>query len=110
MNFFVRHWSFYHWGFCHWGFYHWGFYHWSFYHWGFKNSFFNEETILATALTDLGRLAAEIAEVVKLCATNIAAANNFKLLDDGGVHRECALYTDAVRDLANREGFASART
>ena len=65
---------------------------------------------MATTFADLGSLATKIAEVVKLRAANISAANDFKLLDNRSVHGEGALYADAVRDLANRESFASART
>src|SRR5690606_15545025 len=61
------------------------------------------------ALADAGGLAAQVAQVVQLGATDAAAGGDLDLLDHRGVHGEGALDTDAVADLADREGLPGAR-
>src|SRR5690606_27638623 len=58
------------------------------------------------------RLAATIAQVVELGATDLAAANDFDAFDERRVNREYALDAFAVGDLANGEALvdAAART
>src|SRR5690606_38722868 len=56
-------------------------------------------------LLDLGRLPDPIAEVVELGATHVAARDPLDLGDDGRVHGERALHTDAEAHLADGEGL-----
>src|SRR3954464_10338137 len=57
-------------------------------------------------LSDAGRLAGEVTEVVKLGAANAAATHDLDLSDHRAVERKDSLDADAVRDLANGEGRA----
>src|SRR5215475_12850447 len=57
-------------------------------------------------LADPGGLAAQVAEVVQLGATDPAAGHDLDLVDGRGVHREGPLHADAVADLADGEGLA----
>src|ERR671920_305085 len=57
---------------------------------------------------DLGRLAAQVAEVVELRAAHVAARHDLDLLEDRGVDREGALHADAEGDLADGEGATDA--
>src|SRR3712207_4979202 len=59
-------------------------------------------------LLDLRLLAAELAEVVELRATDVAAGHDLDLADHGRVHRERALDADTEADLPHREGLADA--
>ncbi len=59
----------------------------------------------AGVLDDTSRLAATVAQVVELGATDLTAANDFYAFDSRGVDREYALDAFAVGDLANREVF-----
>src|SRR2546421_2315874 len=64
----------------------------------------NRGAISALALLlDLGGLAAQLAQVVELGATDVTAGHDLDLLHDRGVHRERALHADAEADLAGRE-------
>src|SRR5688500_5237458 len=62
---------------------------------------------LATLL-DLGRLAAQVAQVVQLRATDVTAGDDLDLLEDRRVEREGPLDTHAEGDLADGEGTADA--
>ncbi len=66
----------------------------------------------AGVLDDTSRLAATVAQVVELGATDLTAANDFDAFDERRVDREYALDAFAVGDLANREALvdAGART
>src|ERR1700726_1116240 len=56
-------------------------------------------------LDDTGRLAAEIAQVIKLGAANLAAAHQLDRVDHRRHHREYPFHAFAVGDLANREAL-----
>src|SRR6187200_27566 len=62
------------------------------------------------ALLDLGCLAAQVAEVVELGATDVTAGHDLDGLEDRGVQREGALDADAEGDLADGERAADPRT
>src|SRR5471030_1176846 len=59
-------------------------------------------------LLDLGSLAAQVAEVVELCAAHVTAGHDLDLVDDRRVHREGALDPDAEADLAHGERLTDA--
>src|SRR5690242_2385703 len=59
-------------------------------------------------LLDLGRLAAQVTQVVELRSADVTARDDLDLGDDRRVHREGALDTDAEADLADREGLPDA--
>src|SRR5690606_41011230 len=59
-------------------------------------------------LADLGRLAAQVAQVVELGTADVAPGGNLDLVDDRAVHRERTLDADPEADLADREGLADA--
>src|SRR3954469_9909959 len=59
---------------------------------------------LGFPLSDAGRLAGEMAEVVELGAANASATHDLNLSDHRAVKRKDPLDADAVRDLANGEG------
>src|SRR5215212_8735521 len=52
---------------------------------------------------DARGFAAEVPEVVELCAADAAMTFNLDLVDRRRIQREHALHTDSARDLANRE-------
>src|SRR5258707_5904386 len=54
---------------------------------------------------DAGRLAAQVAQVIQLGATHLAAAHNLDRVDHRRHHREYALDAFAVGDLANGEAL-----
>ena len=56
-------------------------------------------------LLDLGGLAAQVAQVVELGATDVTAGDDLDLVDDRGVEREGPLDADTEGDLADREGL-----
>jgi hypothetical protein len=56
-----------------------------------------------TLLADAGSLAGQVAEVVETCATYATLLVNDYALNEWRLHWENALYTDAVRNLANGE-------
>src|SRR5262249_9480463 len=56
-------------------------------------------------LDDAGRLAAEIAQVIKLGAADLAGAHDLDPGDHGPHHEEDALHAFAVGDLAHREAL-----
>ncbi len=62
----------------------------------------------AGVFDDTGRLAATVAQVVELGATDLTAANDFDAFDHRRVDREYALDAFAVGDLADREVFLQA--
>src|SRR5687767_4451150 len=64
--------------------------------------------LLLGALGDTGRLAATVAQVVELGATDGAAAHDLDGIDQRRVEREHALDTFAVGDLANGEALVQA--
>ena len=59
-------------------------------------------------LLDLGLLAAKVAQVVQLRATNVTAGDDLDVVDDRGVHGGGALDADLEAHLANGEGLAHA--
>src|SRR6202166_4700317 len=56
-------------------------------------------------LDDAGRLAAQIAQVIKLGATHLAAAHHLDRVDHRRHHREYAFHAFAVGNLANRKAL-----
>ncbi|EGE57286.1 hypothetical protein RHECNPAF_4460058 [Rhizobium etli CNPAF512] len=62
----------------------------------------------AGVFNDTGRLAATVAEVIELGATDLTAADDVDAFDQRRVDREYALDTFAVGDLANGEVFLQA--
>src|SRR5213079_216117 len=66
---------------------------------------------LATRITlsDSSRLAAELSEVVKLCATYTAMANHFDPINNAGVKRKDALDSDAEARLPHCNRLAHPR-
>src|SRR5476651_2725746 len=59
-------------------------------------------------LDDAGRLAAQIAQVIQLCAAHLAAAHHGDGIDHRRHDGEYALYAFAVGNLANREALVEA--
>src|SRR5665647_697511 len=59
---------------------------------------------------DLGSLAAQVTQVVKLGTAHVAAGHDLDLLDDRAVQREGTLDANTEADLANRVGLADATT
>src|SRR5258708_3705015 len=57
-------------------------------------------------LLDAGLLATQVAQVVQLGATDVTTGDDLDRLDRRAVEREGPLDTDAVADLADREGLA----
>src|SRR6185503_17892071 len=55
---------------------------------------------------DAGRLAGQGAQVIELGLTDATAADHLDVADHRAMHREDALDTNTVRDLANRERLA----
>src|SRR6187431_858462 len=62
--------------------------------------------LLLPKLLDLGLLAAELAQVVELGATDVTAAHDLDLVDRRAVDRVGPLDTDAEADLPDLEGLA----
>src|SRR3954447_1094209 len=56
-------------------------------------------------LLDLGLLAAQLAQIVELGTTDVAARDELDVVDDRRVHRERALDPDAEAHLADGEGL-----
>ena len=63
---------------------------------------------LGTLLADASSLADAVAQIVELCAVDLAVTDNLELGDLRGVHREGTLDADTEADLADREGLACA--
>src|SRR5205085_11460791 len=61
-------------------------------------------------LLDLGGLAAQVAQVVELRATDVTAGDDLDLVDHRRVHGERALDTGAEADLADGERLANPAT
>src|SRR3954463_5933483 len=59
-------------------------------------------------LDNAGRLAAQVAQVIQLGATHLAAADHLDRVDHRGEDREHALHALAVRDLAHGEALIDA--
>ena len=59
---------------------------------------------------DFRSLANLLAQVVQLCATNVATTNDFNLVNLRRMNREGALYADREADLADGERFAAGVT
>ena len=57
---------------------------------------------------DTGGLAAKVAKVIKLCTTDLTAADDVDVVDHGRMQREDTLDADAKADLADRDGLADA--
>ena len=57
---------------------------------------------------DAGRFTAKITQIVELRTTHATATDHIYVIDHGAMERENSLDADAVRDLADREGRASA--
>src|SRR5687767_8203861 len=64
--------------------------------------------VACVALFDASRLAAQIAQVIKLRAADFSVADNVYVVNNGRVKRENAFDADTEADLANRDGFAHA--
>ena len=58
-----------------------------------------------TTFLNLGRLTAQVTQVVQLCTANVTASQNLDVVDVRGVNREGTLHTDAERHLANGKGL-----
>src|SRR5262249_50445878 len=63
-----------------------------------------------TLLLDLGRLPAEVTQVVELRPAHVATGDHFDLGDVGAVHRERPLHTDSEGNLADGKGLPDATT
>src|SRR5437764_3426012 len=60
------------------------------------------------AFANAGGLAAEIAQVVKLCAANVALFHHVDVIDNCRMQRKDSFDADAKAGLANGDGFAHA--
>ena len=56
---------------------------------------------------DLGRLALQAAQIIKLCPTDMAAADDLDGIHARRMHRERAFNTDTIGDAANGKGFTA---
>src|SRR5690606_7254775 len=68
------------------------------------------EAVTGGALFDAGRLAAAVAQVVKLRAAHGTVTHDFDAVDNLAPEREYALNAFAVADLADGEAFVDAGT
>ena len=60
---------------------------------------------VVTLLLDTGSLTSELAQIVKLSATNLTNLVHFDALNVGRLQREDTLYTYGTRHLANSEAL-----
>jgi hypothetical protein len=67
-----------------------------------------ERLVRVALLFDFRLLAAKVAQVVQLRATNVSARDYLDVVDDRGVNREGSLDADLEADLANAERLANA--
>ena len=59
------------------------------------------------ALADSGRLATQLAQVIKLRPSDSATLHHVNVVHNGGVQREDSFNADTKTGLANRDGLAS---
>src|SRR3954468_22763559 len=77
---------------------------------GLRYGFLSRNHDLGFPLSDAGRLAGEVAEVVELGAPDASAADDRDARDHRALEREDSLDSDTVRDLADGEGGTDATT
>src|SRR5690606_2195454 len=71
---------------------------------------YNNACLVFALLANLCLLAAKVAQVVELCATNVTTGDDLNAVKHRAVYREGTLDANLEADLANGEGFANACT